>query len=1072
MFTKIIILTVSLLTACKNPNAKSMPRAVQGVLDLREWDFEKDGTVSLDGEWEFYWKEFCDPDPIHRKQVCLSPSEKTFITVPGTWNNFAVRQAHRPEEKPVGSDGLATYRIRVLLSKSNSSLAFKIKDQGTAYSMFVNGEKTASNGTVGKDKLTSIPRSLPLIESLQNPKEELEILIHISNFHYNRGGIWLPIELGNEKEIRKLRENNLFLDMFLAGSICIIGLYHFILYALRGKDKSPLLFGAYCFIIVLRLLSTGEKFFTHIFPEIPFQLLIKIEYLSFYLAIPLFTHFLYTIFPDEFKKTVLNLIWLISILFIIPVCLTSTGIFTHTVKAFQIFTIMSIIYFLSVVGLAVFRKREGSKTFFTGSMLLMIGAVNDILYSNRILASGNIIPHCLLGFIFFQSAMLSMRFSRSFNQAEILSAELVKKSHRLEETRLELEFLNKNLENRISERTKELEESNSEVEDLNRFTAIINSLSDLDNIFTEISKHFYNKFKIRAAWLLLPDKNKNFLYTYKMYSYERLPDFQYQSAMNVNFPVNKGGGIMNLVYHRKKPFYLSKIPELESEIDREMVEILKLKSILFIPLINKEECAGIVLLTNLSSEMKLSKKTVGKISSLCYQIAGVIQTAQLLEEINRAKKETEDLNKLIKSLNEELDLKVIMQKVHKYVRENFGIQNYALYSRISDSDFLELIDVQFPDFVSEKDAQKIKEFKIQINSKIGAHGFAFRTRKSIFIADTKNERVFHSANKEEQFVIEICKFKSMLLIPLILNSQVIGILDLSNSEEELLLEKEDIDRLSIVAEQLTGIIHGSNLFKQVQEEKQKVEQQKNEIEKLAESRKRLSTVGQMVAGIVHDIKNPIAGIKGLAERLNSNTIKPEKRERNAKMIVQELDRLSDMVYEILDFSKGKITLEISTVNLSNYILEILQFQQTNLDYYSIKAVTDLKYDGEIEIDISRMRRVIGNLIQNSVEAMYDGKKEYYVKLSTREEGDFCVIDVEDNGPGLPASFEEKIFEAFATEGKAKGTGLGLFMSKGIVESHGGNLSYATGIGTGTTFFIKIPKVQKERGSENEENTYS
>ncbi|HNE11308.1 MAG TPA: ATP-binding protein, partial [Leptospiraceae bacterium] len=149
--------------------------------------------------------------------------------------------------------------------------------------------------------------------------------------------------------------------------------------------------------------------------------------------------------------------------------------------------------------------------------------------------------------------------------------------------------------------------------------------------------------------------------------------------------------------------------------------------------------------------------------------------------------------------------------------------------------------------------------------------------------------------------------------------------------------------------------------------------------------------------------------------------------------------------------------ELESVNLS----EILQFQQTNLDYNSIEGIKDFQYEGEIELDRSRMRRVIGNLIQNSIEVMYDGRKPYYVKVFSREEGDTCVIGVEDNGPGLPESLQKKIFEAFATEGKAKGTGLGLFMSKWIVESHGGSLTYQTTSGEGTTFYIKIPKKNKK-----------
>ncbi|MBP7281960.1 MAG: 7TM-DISM domain-containing protein, partial [Leptospiraceae bacterium] len=440
----LLLFVILFLFSCNKDEPKKVPpKAVKGVLDLRPsahsagsvqaslreqpillednqngrmvsgvepWNFEKDGVINLDGEWEFYWNEFLYSGLQPTVQPVGDPLSRTpnYIPVPGNWNQFA------DNGKPVGSNGYATYRLRILLPKLNTSLAFKILNASTAYTMYVNGEKFASNGSVGKDKDTSIPQSLSVISSIHNSKEELEIIFHVSNFHYSKGGLWLPINIGNEKAVREIRDKNLFLDIFLSGSILIMGLYHLVIYIQRKQDKSPLLFGIYCFIIVVRLLSTGEKYLTTIFPEIPFQLLIKIEYISFYLAVPIFSHFLYTIFPREVKEKILKFIWAIGILFAISVIVTSTEIFTRTVNAYQILTLFSLLYFLFIIGLAIFRKREGSKTIFVGCLIIIIGVVNDILYNRNILSTGNIFPQCLLGFTFFQSIMLSMRFSRSF----------------------------------------------------------------------------------------------------------------------------------------------------------------------------------------------------------------------------------------------------------------------------------------------------------------------------------------------------------------------------------------------------------------------------------------------------------------------------------------------------------------------------------------------------------------------------------------------------------------------------------------------------------------------------------
>ena len=108
------------------------------------------------------------------------------------------------------------------------------------------------------------------------------------------------------------------------------------------------------------------------------------------------------------------------------------------------------------------------------------------------------------------------------------------------------------------------------------------------------------------------------------------------------------------------------------------------------------------------------------------------------------------------------------------------------------------------------------------------------------------------------------------------------------------------------------------------------------------------------------------------------------------------------------------------------------------------------------MDKDRMRRVIVNIAKNAIEAMYDGKKEYIFTIRTTLEVDKVILSLIDNGPGLPESVKENMFQAFATEGKANGTGLGLFMCKAIVDAHNGNLTYVTKEGEGTTFIISLP----------------
>lgn len=199
----------------------------------------------------------------------------------------------------------------------------------------------------------------------------------------------------------------------------------------------------------------------------------------------------------------------------------------------------------------------------------------------------------------------------------------------------------------------------------------------------------------------------------------------------------------------------------------------------------------------------------------------------------------------------------------------------------------------------------------------------------------------------------------------------------------------------------------------------------------------------------------------------------ESRKRNLGMIVREMDRLSDLAHEILDFSRGELKLDLQKISLKEFISEVAQFLKINFESSGIKYIEDLQYTGNIIIDKDRMRRVIVNLAKNAVEAMYGEQKEYCFTIQSdfipgpasedsvsadtpSERSGVIRISLIDNGPGIPEAVQIRIFQAFTTEGKTKGTGLGLFMCRWIVKTHNGSLTYETKHGEGTTFFIDLP----------------
>ena len=399
-----ILILILLFSHCSRLETSKLA-AKSGQLDLQDFDFKRKSAY-LDGEWEFFPFEFLDPTDSKRAEQCLQ--------IPSTWN------------KPMnGSYGFASFRLKIRMpSDFREELVLRIPEQGTAYSLFINGKFIAKNGTVSKDPSGSKPEFFPIITKKFNADRELEILMHISNYEHREGGFWYSVLLRKEVNVKLFREESLSLDSFLCGSILIMGVYHLGLFIIRKKDYSPLFFGIFCIVIIFRLLSQSEKYIVYIIPEISFRRLNQMEYLSYYLALPSFASFLYTLFPKDFNKKILLGIWALVILFCLTVIFTSTNFYTSIVIYFHLFTILCIIQIIYSLIKSCINKRESVLMLLFGTLILIGGTLNDILHSIELIHTAYIVPQSLLAFIFIQSIVLSVRFSKAFYENEKLIDEM------------------------------------------------------------------------------------------------------------------------------------------------------------------------------------------------------------------------------------------------------------------------------------------------------------------------------------------------------------------------------------------------------------------------------------------------------------------------------------------------------------------------------------------------------------------------------------------------------------------------------------------------------------------------
>lgn len=216
-------------------------------------------------------------------------------------------------------------------------------------------------------------------------------------------------------------------------------------------------------------------------------------------------------------------------------------------------------------------------------------------------------------------------------------------------------------------------------------------------------------------------------------------------------------------------------------------------------------------------------------------------------------------------------------------------------------------------------------------------------------------------------------------------------------------------------------------------------------------KERMTLLGEMAGTIIHDLRNPFAVIQMAIYLIRQQAADPVTLE-NCDFIDAQLMRMQTMVEEILEFSRGKSPLRKAPVNLNTVFASIARLNNAYLAQGITLTINPLSKI--IDADENKLTRVLQNLICNAVEAF--AGKPGIITVTAKDQSDSVLITVSDNGPGLPDELKARMFEPFATMGKAKGTGLGMAIAKSIVEAHGGRIAFETTHGKGTTFLITLP----------------
>ncbi len=392
-------------------------KPVHGQLDLQNWNQHRDELLSLSGNWDFYWNKFLTYQDITKS----NPKPDLKVDVPQVWNNYKIRGEKLP------GFGYATYRLKVVGITKGKPLAMRIQTMSTAYRLFINNRLVAANGKVGDNQDQFSPEYRPKVVEFTPTDTNFELIIHVANFIYARGGIWYAIDFGTPEQIRNIDRTIVNKDLFLLGALAVMALYYLNIFLLRREDKSSLYFVFMCIMFVGRILIYGDYLIYRLVPFISFLAIISIEYIT----VCWFTIFanlmIGELFPEETSGTVLKSFLIYGSVMAAIYLFTPIAFYTRLVYLLQITAISMGIYALIPICIAFIRGKKDALLVLVGAIMVVICAAHDMLYQNTQILSnyGELVPIGLFILLFMQSFVLARRFSEAFRNVESLSQKLL-----------------------------------------------------------------------------------------------------------------------------------------------------------------------------------------------------------------------------------------------------------------------------------------------------------------------------------------------------------------------------------------------------------------------------------------------------------------------------------------------------------------------------------------------------------------------------------------------------------------------------------------------------------------------
>jgi serine phosphatase RsbU (regulator of sigma subunit) len=386
----------------------------KGICDLKKWNLTDNPRINLSGEWEFYWQQFMEITDFSRE----NKFKPDYIDTNYSWNS--PRQV-----KAFPRQGFATYRLKILLADDSPPLALRFINIHSSFELFVNGEKLASAGTVGRTRTSTVPFYRQNLIPLRSGQKSIELIFRVANFHNNIGGIQDLIWLGQATQVANFHSALISEQAFYIAIIFIVGWMQLLFFFTRTKEKADLYLAGFCFLAMGSLVLGNDKIILIRFENISFYTILALKSIIAFCYSPMIFFYFQTLFPHEFNANYLKpILGITGLAILINVIIPPYQNFLPTTIALYIFLIIQIYIYYGIIR-AVIRNKLYAKYFLIAYLTVGVGFIQEILMENGLFNSPSLMGPTMVIFMVFHSFVLSQIRKDNYLKLEEMDLELL-----------------------------------------------------------------------------------------------------------------------------------------------------------------------------------------------------------------------------------------------------------------------------------------------------------------------------------------------------------------------------------------------------------------------------------------------------------------------------------------------------------------------------------------------------------------------------------------------------------------------------------------------------------------------